>query len=97
MAFIQPSSTMKVGKSFMRKSKKLLIVASLVLCAAVAPVCSVRPVQAAEGFSTIVPVADKTEWRYKTENGILYKRLYNVTKGCWETDYWIYVRYVGTN
>lgn len=33
---------------------------------------------------------DKLEWRYKTINGKLYKRLYNATTNRWETD-WILV------
>lgn len=46
----------------------------------------------AHAQSTIIePYADITEWRYKTENGKLYKRLYNVTSGAWIGD-WIYVR-----
>ena len=30
------------------------------------------------------------EWRFKVEDGKLYKRLYNASTGLWETD-WIYV------
>ena len=33
---------------------------------------------------------DYREWRYKIEDGKLYKRLYNASTGLWETD-WIYV------
>ena len=36
-----------------------------------------------EGVVSIVPFADIIEWRYKMENGILYRRLYNLTKGFW--------------
>ncbi len=31
---------------------------------------------------------DIKEWRFKVENGHLYKRLYNCSTGNWETD-WI--------
>ncbi len=33
---------------------------------------------------------DIKEWRFKVENGHLYKRLYNRSTGRWETD-WILV------
>lgn len=36
------------------------------------------------------PRTDIKEWRYKVENGNLYKRLYNYSTGHWETD-WIFV------
>lgn len=36
------------------------------------------------------PRADVTEWKYKIEDGKLYKRLYNSTQCCWVGD-WIYV------
>ena len=38
----------------------------------------------------ISPHAAYTEWQYKTENGKIYKRLYNVNTGAWIGD-WIYV------
>ncbi len=38
----------------------------------------------------IQPRTDIKEWRYKIENGNLYKRLYNYSTGRWETD-WIFV------
>lgn len=33
--------------------------------------------------SIITPYADIIEWRYKVENGKLYKRQYNCTKDKW--------------
>ena len=36
----------------------------------------------------IQPMSDDYEWKYKTENGKRYKRLYNKTKHRWEGD-WI--------
>ena len=33
----------------------------------------------------------KKEWAYKVIDGHLYKRLYNYSTGCWETD-WILVQ-----
>lgn len=32
---------------------------------------------------TVMPLSDRIIWRYKTINGVLYKRLYNVTKQQW--------------
>lgn len=37
---------------------------------------------------TIQPRADVKEWKYKTSNGHIYKRLWNATKQRWETG-WI--------
>lgn len=33
--------------------------------------------------SIISPLADILEWRYKVDNGKLYKRLYNATEDTW--------------
>lgn len=38
----------------------------------------------------IAPLKDDIQYRYKIENGKLYKRLYNYTVGEWVGD-WIYV------
>ncbi len=35
-----------------------------------------------------VPYSDQYEWRFKTIDGVLYKRLYNITKQEWVGD-WI--------
>ncbi|GAB6110130.1 hypothetical protein [Fusibacter bizertensis] len=40
--------------------------------------------------SIITPFSDIIEWRYKVDNGKLYKRLYNSTKDTWIGD-WILV------
>lgn len=39
-------------------------------------------------YSSIIPYADKTVWKYNIFNGRLYKRLWNETKQRWDTD-WI--------
>ena len=44
----------------------------------------------ASGSDDVAVCADIKEWRFKIENGKLYKRLYNRSTGNWETD-WIYV------
>lgn len=36
------------------------------------------------------PRANITEWKYKIENGKLYKRLYNLSQECWVGN-WVYV------
>ncbi len=38
----------------------------------------------------IMPLKDDIQYRYKIENGKMYKRLYNYTIGVWVGD-WIYV------
>ena len=38
----------------------------------------------------IMPLKDDIQYRYKIENGKMYKRLYNYTVGEWVGD-WIYV------
>lgn len=48
------------------------------------------PVHAAEA-ETVVPYSDIIEWRYKIENGKIYKRLYNCSTASWIGE-WIYVR-----
>ncbi|MSS01199.1 hypothetical protein [Floccifex porci] len=61
------------------------------ICLAI--VCSfscIQPVFAQENISQIEPRSDVIDWRYKMENGKLYKRLYNFTKEQWIGD-WIYV------
>ncbi len=37
----------------------------------------------ANSSESIMPMADGLVWKYKTENRILYKRLYNVSKKKW--------------
>lgn len=50
------------------------------------------PVSAAAstGTETVSPQADVKEWIFEEREDGLWKRLYNGTKGRWETD-WIYV------
>lgn len=33
--------------------------------------------------TTITPYSDNIQWRYKSINGVLYKRLYNYTRKQW--------------
>lgn len=79
------------------KIKRIISIAALALTLSV---CSLQPaftaaasnqVCSAEQYGdTITPKSDIKRWLYKTENGKLYKRLYNASTDTWETD-WIYV------
>ncbi len=54
---------------------------------------SLSPIHSAEftdSDSKISPMSDAIEWRYKIENGKVYKRLYNYTTQQWIGD-WILV------
>lgn len=39
-------------------------------------------------FSTVAPCSDIIRYRYKEENGKVYRRLYNYTRGEWAEDTW---------
>ena len=39
-------------------------------------------------FSTVAPCSDIIRYRYKEENGKVYRRLYNYTRGEWAEDSW---------
>lgn len=65
-------------------------VASCCMCLLAAPV-STMPVQAATGNQNVAePNRDIKEWVYKEENGKLYKRLWNCSRGYFEGN-WIFV------
>lgn len=59
----------------------------LLLCMVQTVNASTVPVMAASAEG-IQPMSDEYKWHYKTINGKRYKRLYNVTKHMWESD-WI--------
>lgn len=46
--------------------------------------------EAASIETTVSPCSDMIEWRYKEENGKLYRRLYNYTTASWVGE-WLYV------
>lgn len=50
-----------------------------------------NPSEAIENNNQISTYKDVKEWRYKIMNGRLYKRLFNLSKEKWETD-WILVQ-----
>lgn len=74
-------------------TRKLALLAGAAVLALMVFVCPVSsmPVQAStDTETTIQPRQDRIEYRYKIEDGKLYKRLYNYSTGEWIGD-WIYV------
>ena len=79
---------------------KIKMIISIAAFALTLSVCSLQPtftaaasnqICAVEQYgNTVTPKSDIKRWLYKTENGKLYKRLYNASTDTWETD-WIYV------
>lgn len=47
-------------------------------------------VEASSIENTVSPCSDRIEWRFKEENGKLYRRLYNYTTASWVGE-WQYV------
>lgn len=81
------------------KLKKIILTAALVLPLAITPLQSVYAassparisIQPTESYGgTVSPQSDVIIWKYKNENGKLYKRLYNTSTRTWIGD-WIYV------
>ncbi|EOS43198.1 hypothetical protein C809_04093 [Lachnospiraceae bacterium MD335] len=79
------------------KTKKVILtlvsVLSLSVCSLVpaVTVSASNQVFSVEQYQNpITPRSDIIEWVYKTENGKLYKRLYNSSTASWIGD-WIYV------
>lgn len=72
-------------------SKKLIILASIT-CLSVASFFSptVTITAQAEESATIAPYSDDIKWRFKEENGKLYRRLFNYTTNEW-LGQWEYV------
>ncbi len=81
------------------KIRKMILMLGLVFPLAALPSQSVRAASSSmlsalptESYGgTVSPQAQTMVWRYKTENGKLYKRLYNSSIGVWIGE-WIYVR-----
>ncbi len=80
----------------MKKNKIMCVCVLLIWIAlAIAPVALaaddvIIPVETLSEEDTAVIQSYIYEWRYKKENGHIYKRLYNCTKSCWVGD-WILV------
>lgn len=81
------------------KIKKMLLTLGLVLPLAAMPQQSVLAASASmlqappteSSGGTVSPQSDVKIWRYKEENGKIYKRLYNSSRLEWIGE-WIYVR-----
>ena len=81
----------------MNKYKKLFFVLGFCFCSIstiLSPIASLSA-SAMEETTTIEPREDNIEWRFKIENGKLYRRLYNYSIGIWIGD-WEYVGEVET-
>lgn len=67
------------------KGKKLVFVlmCAIVMCTGILCVPQPEVYAKANSEAEIMPLADIIVWKYKTENGILYKRQYNQSKKCW--------------
>lgn len=76
----------------MKFNKILLLSATILLSTSVAPTLNVSAKENVSNISdqssTIVPLSENIGWRYKIENGNLYKRLYNYSMSQWVGD-WI--------
>ena len=68
----------------MKSKNKLLIYAFIAFFSSFLAIST--PVFAAD--STIQPYSDIIEYRYKEENGKVYRRLFNYTRGEWAEPYW---------
>ncbi len=77
----------------MKKIRMIMFVALICMWTLCLPLNSSFVIAKANtvGVSSDILPCDIQKWYYKIENGKLYKRLYNVTAGVWDTD-WIYVR-----
>lgn len=67
------------------KGKKLVLVllCAIVTCTGILLMPQPEVYAKANSEAEIMPLADIIVWKYKTENGVMYKRQYNCTKQCW--------------
>ena len=73
----------------MRKLYKIILLSFTLLCS-FKESTSISAIEK-NYHATIAPLSDGISWRYKTEGGKLYKRLYNYTKNRWVGN-WILVK-----
>lgn len=78
---------MKNTKNF-KKLMTLAGIAAFSFAALLSPATTI--VAEASTTETVSPCADSIEWRYKEENGKLYRRLYNYTTDSWIGE-WEYI------
>jgi len=70
----------------MKNTKKLLFTSVGVACLGLSVLCTPTASLTAEAASpteTVAPCSDVIQWRYKEENGKLWRRLYNYTTANW--------------
>lgn len=77
-------------KNITRKLALAIVTTSLALMAFVCPTTSLSAQAASPSETVVQPRQQRIEYRYKIEDGKLYKRLYNYSTGEWIGD-WIYV------
>lgn len=67
------------------KVKKMLVVLMFlpVMCTGILLMPQQEAYAMANNEEEIMPLADVIVWKYKIENGVMYKRQYNQTKKCW--------------
>ena len=77
----------------MKNTKKRILTLAGIACFGMSVLCtpaSVITVEAASPTETVAPCSDIIRYRFKEENGKLYRRLYNYTMDCWVGE-WEYV------
>ena len=76
----------------MKFNKILLLTAAILLSTSATPTLNVSAKEnvsiVSYQSSTVAPLSENIGWRYKVENGNLYKRLYNYSMSQWVGD-WI--------
>lgn len=77
----------------MKNTKKKLLTLAGLACFGISVLCTpmgVPTVEAAVPTETVAPCSDIIQYRYKEENGKLYRRLFNYTTNNWIGE-WEYV------
>lgn len=68
----------------------LILLISITISANIGIQANAQPILTNNNTSSVSPLAAIIEWRYKVENGKLYKRLFNYTTEQWVGE-WILV------
>ena len=74
----------------MKKLKKFVIILTTIFAVSGAWISPLEAFASEGNYTTGQTRADIIEWRYKTENGKVYKRQFNYSKNEWIGD-WIFV------
>ena len=81
------------------KSALIVILALIMVCSSLIIVAAETTAQNDDG-TTVVTISDanggtreyEIGWKYKWDNGHLYRRRWNYTLGVWYDPYWIFVQ-----